>query len=117
MQRILSLCAVVLLAAATAFASPQSEAAGKAAGGDRLKAIGFHATGLPITDQKVTVRATIIRPPYAPVPYDQMTVIKDLEQKSNVNVVFDELAQTQAQERSTSSSRAGSSPRSWSTRR
>ena len=90
---------LLLCGAVTVFATAQSEGAGKAAGADRLKAVGFHATGLPLVDQKVTVRATILRPPYAPVPYDEMTLIKDLQHKANVDILFEELPQAQLQEK------------------
>ena len=66
---------------------------------DRLAAVGFNATGLPVVDQQITVRAMISRPGHIPVPYDTMTLLIDLQEMTNIDIEFEELPAAQANER------------------
>ena len=66
---------------------------------DRLSAVGFNATGFPIVEQTVTVEVLVPRPPWQEIDTDDMTVLVDLQKKTNVDLVFEEMTSDGAQER------------------
>ena len=79
-------------------ATGQADPASSAGDAARLKAIGFHSEGLPIADQTVTVRAIAVRPgQYA--PYEEMTLLKELQQTTNIDLLFEEVPSTRIQEK------------------
>ena len=95
--RVILLAAAALLAVAgMGFATGEAE---QGTAEDRLAAVGFNATGLPVVDQQITVRAVISRPGHIPVPYDTMTLLIDLQEMTNIDIEFEELPAAQANER------------------
>lgn len=92
----LVLVTIVLLGAAgAAFAGATQEAA--AATG--LQEIGFRTTGYPIVDEAVTIEAVIMRPGHLPKPYSELSLLNDVQEKTNVWIDWEELPQAQAEER------------------
>ena len=64
-----------------------------------LAEIGFNETGYPIVDEQVTMEAVILRGAKHPVPYDEMEMVRRLEERTNVDIDFEEIAQDGAAER------------------
>ncbi len=92
--------ALALLAASTVlFASGQPPAAAGAGAADRLKKVGFHATGYPIVDTPINVEIWAAKGVLNTVPYDSMTLIAELQKKTNVDLVFTEIPDNQAAEK------------------
>ena len=86
-----------VVAAGMMFAAAQQEA-----GGERsavLKDIGFHASGDPIADKQVEMNAIIGRWAHLPVPFEEMTLLIDLQKKTNVKVNFEEIPSVQLSEK------------------
>jgi putative aldouronate transport system substrate-binding protein len=89
----------LLVAAAAAFASGQPSKESVAGDAQRLAEVGFHATGYPIVDKTVTAQAWVSKGVLNTVPYDSMTLIADLQRKSNVDLVFTEIPSDQYDEK------------------
>ena len=90
---------VLLLSGALAFGTGQPSDAAAVGDAGRLEAVGFQAAGYPIVDQTVTVEAWVSKGVLNTVPYDEMTLIKELQEQSNVDIVFNEIPSDQIQEK------------------
>ena len=89
--------AICLFLAVTMSLMAAGEQEGAATGA--LEDVGFRPTGYPIVDTQVTIEAVIMRPGHLPVPFSEMTLLNDLQEKTNVNIAWEELPQQQVQER------------------
>lgn len=89
--------AIVALAVlpATVFASGTQQLAATG----ELADIGFRATGYPIVDTPVEMHAIIQRAPHMPVPFAEMTLLNEVEDRTNVRIVWEEIPSTQVSER------------------
>ena len=92
-----ALVAAMTLAAGVLFAAAAGESA--AAGEDRLAAVGFHNAGYPIVDQTVTVNALIQRPGHVPTAFDEQTLIAEMQERANIDIVFEEVPVAQVKEK------------------
>jgi putative aldouronate transport system substrate-binding protein len=92
-----ALVAAMTLAAGVLFAAAAGESA--AAGEDRLAAVGFHNAGYPIVDQTVTVNALIQRPGHVPTAFDEQTLIAEMQERANIDIVFEEVPVAQVREK------------------
>ena len=90
------LVTIVLLVASGAVSAAGARVAATATG---LEAIGFRATGYPIVDTPVTMEVIIVRPGQVSTPYADMTLLNELQDKTNVRIVWEELPQAQVGER------------------
>ncbi len=79
------------------FASAQTESA--KASESRLKDVGFRATGLPIVDKQIAVDAAIVRHGQTLVPFAEMSLVKKLQEMTNIKVNFMEIPQAQQNEK------------------
>jgi len=92
--------AVVLgvFAVGPVFSSPQGEG-GAVAADARLQEVGFHATGYPVVDKKITVEAVTLKSINFPVPFDTIATIAQIQEKSNIDLVFTEIPREQGAEK------------------
>ena len=95
-SRAAAAAAAIALAAGAAWAAGTEEAA---TGEGRLDAVGFNAGGYPIVDQQVTVNALIQRPGHIPTPFDEQTLLVEMQERTNVDIVFEEVPQAQVREK------------------
>ena len=92
-----ALVAAMVLTAGILFAAAEGE--GAASGEDRLAAVGFHSAGYPIVDQTVTVNALIQRPGHVPTAFDEQTLVAEMQERANIDIVFEEVPVAQVQEK------------------
>ncbi|TVQ19832.1 MAG: extracellular solute-binding protein [Spirochaetaceae bacterium] len=64
-----------------------------------LEDIGFRPSGYPIVDTPVTMEAIIVRPGHVATPYRDMTLLNELQAKTNVRIAWEELPEAQVAER------------------
>jgi putative aldouronate transport system substrate-binding protein len=64
-----------------------------------LSSIGFRASGFPIVTQPVEMHAMIARSPVYPVPFAQMTLLQELQQRTGVTIRWEEVPAAQIAER------------------
>lgn len=81
---------------AVAAGGTETEATG---GADKLSAVGFHQSGYPIVDEQVTVNAMVQRAAHVHFDFDVMTLLVDMQKKTNVDIVFEEVPSTQLSEK------------------
>lgn len=93
--RAVALAAMLLCTGALVYASGTQQESGD---GD-LEALGFRTNGYPIVDTAVTIEAVIQRPGHLPKPYSELTLLNDVQEKTNVFIDWEELPDAQAQER------------------
>ena len=89
--------AAILVVAGAVWAAPSEEA--MASGEDRLDAVGFHNAGYPIVDTPITVQAMIRGAAHVNYEFDDMTLIADLQERSNIDLVFETVPGAQAAEK------------------
>ena len=65
----------------------------------RLAAVGIHSVGYPIVDRTVTVNALIQRPGHVPTAFDEQTLVAEMQERANIDIVFDEVPSAQVQEK------------------
>ena len=95
----LSRVALVLIALLATSGMAFAGGAQQAASAAGLDEIGFRTSGYPIVDEPVTMEAVIVRPGHRPVPYSELSLVNDLQEKTNVWIDWEELPQAQAEER------------------
>ena len=96
-QRILLVAMVALLALPAAVFASGAQQPVAAAGA--LAEIGFRTSGYPIVDTPVTINAVIVRPGHLNTAYKDMTLLNELQDKTNVRIAWEELPESQAVER------------------
>jgi putative aldouronate transport system substrate-binding protein len=79
--------AVLMIAMPMAFATGTPEKATQDA--DKLAGIGFQPTGFPIVTQTVTLKVMAQRDVFHKKEFSEFQLIKDLEQQTNVKIVWD----------------------------
>ena len=93
-----ALLAAALVPAGLLFAAGEMESGAESAG-DRLAAVGFNNAGLPIVDTPITVQAMIRGAAHVHYEFDDMTLIADLQERSNIDLVFETVPGAQAAEK------------------
>jgi putative aldouronate transport system substrate-binding protein len=66
---------------------------------DRLAAVGFNNAGYPIVDTPITVQAMIRGAAHVNYEFDEMTLIVDLQERSNIDLVFETVPSAQVAEK------------------
>ena len=66
---------------------------------DRLAAVGFHDAGYPIVEQTVKLNALIQRPGHVPTAFDEQTLLVEMQERTNVDIEFEEVPAAQVQEK------------------
>jgi len=86
---------IATVIASTSVLSGCASKEGKTANTDNLK---FNATGLPIVKDKVTLKLVSPKAPVAP-DYNEMTIFKRLEESTNVHIDWNNIPDTDYQEK------------------
>ncbi len=94
MKRNVLLVCVLMTAclALSLHASGQTE--GEAGVSTELEKLGFHATGMPIVDQKVTLTIAVMKRPMHKIAFNKMELIKKYEEMTNVHIDWMEIPQS-----------------------
>ena len=90
--------ALALVPAGLTFAAGEVES-GTASAGDRLAEVGFNSAGYPIVDTPITVQAMIRGAAHVHYEFDEMTLIVDLQERSNIDLVFETVPGAQVSEK------------------
>jgi putative aldouronate transport system substrate-binding protein len=95
-KRWAAVAAAIVIGAGAAWAEGAEETA-SAEG--RLEAVGFNEGGYPIVDETVTVHALIQRPGHVTSAFDEQTLLIEMQERTNVDIVFEEVPQAQVREK------------------
>lgn len=91
--------AAIAVFALPAFGNGTQENSATTGNTNRLQDIGFHATGYPVVDKPLQVDAWVSKSPLFTVPYSQMTMLAELQKKTNVVFNFTEIPSDQMKEK------------------
>ena len=92
--------ALALVPAGLLPAAGEADAGAAAEGAaGRLAAVGFNNAGYPIVDTPVTVQAMVLGAAHVHYEFDAMTLIAELQERSNIDLVFETVPSAQVSEK------------------